>query len=198
MIDKERWDARYREGKPPWDTNKPDAHLVRVVDARDIQPCRVLEIGCGTGTNAVWLASMGFEVVATDISPTALALARQRIAEHGAAIKLLEASFPDGEAPFDFAFDRGVFHTSDGAEARAEFARSVADRLANNGLWLSIAGSTDGPPRDVGPPRLSAAALTAAVEPVFEILSLQSVIFETTLDEVPLAWLTLMRKRRTW
>lgn len=198
MDDKARWDERYRNGALPWDTNKPDAHLVRVLDARDIAPCRVLEVGCGTGTNAIWLASLGFEVVATDIAATALERARAKARDQGVRIGFLETSFPEGLPPFELAFDRGVFHVNEDAAARAAFAHAVADRLTDDGVWISLCGSTDGPPREEGPPRVSAADLTAAVEPRFEILSMQSVVFETTRGDAPLAWLTVSRKRRAF
>src|SRR5439155_1652818 len=48
------WNARYAEGNLPWDTGAPDEHLVASVRAGVVTPGRTLEIGCGTGTNALW------------------------------------------------------------------------------------------------------------------------------------------------
>ena len=62
------------------------------------------------------------------------------------------------------------------------FVEQVSERLVASGLWLSIIGSTDGPPRDTGPPRRSAAQVAAAVEPRLPILSLPTGQLEGELD----------------
>lgn len=64
---------------------------------------------------------------------------------------ILVAPPPGG--PFHFVFDRGCFHVFDEAGEREQFAAQVAAVLAPGGLWLSLIGSTEGPPREVGPPR---------------------------------------------
>ena len=66
------WDALYREGTPSWETGKPSAELIRLVREKAIAPGRTLELGCGTGANAIYLAKSGFEMTAVDSSPTAL------------------------------------------------------------------------------------------------------------------------------
>src|SRR6185503_16850640 len=85
------------------------------------------------------------------------------------------ASPPAG--PFAFVFDRGCFHCFDTADERARFAANVARALAPGGVWLSLIGSTEGPPRDFGPPRRSVRDIAAAIEPHLEILSLRSAEF---------------------
>ena len=72
------WDTAYREGTPPWDTGVPHAELVRVLDEYDLRPQTVLDIGCGTGADAILLARRRFEVTAVDCSPIALERARLR------------------------------------------------------------------------------------------------------------------------
>src|SRR5206468_10448480 len=57
---------RYVEGNIPWDSGVPEAELVRLLDAGTLAGKTVLEIGCGTGTNAVELARRGFVVTAMD------------------------------------------------------------------------------------------------------------------------------------
>ena len=80
---KESWEQRYVDGDLPWDSGRPDVHLSGVVDGYGIEPGKALEVGCGTGTNAVWLAKRGFDVLGQDISETAIAKARARAAEAG-------------------------------------------------------------------------------------------------------------------
>lgn len=188
------WDERYAADNLPWDTGRPSPHLIEVIERGTIPPSRVLEVGCGTGTNTLWLAERGFEVLGVDISTRAIAKAKAKSA--GASVEFRELDFLTAEldaAPFDFVFDRGVLHVFDDAASRATFARHVARVLAPGGHWLSIAGSTEGPERDQGPPRRTARELLEAVEPVLEIVELQATTFDT--DTPAKAWLLLSRTR---
>ena len=92
-------------------------------------------------------------------------------------------------------FDRGCFHVFDAARTRARFAASVARVLSPGGLWLSLVGSTEGAPRDTGPPRRSVRDIASAVEPALEIVQLRSIHFDTEVDMPPAAWLCLSRAR---
>ena len=66
------WDSLYRHGTPPWEMGVPAAELVRLVETKTIRPCRALDLGCGTGADAIYLAKQGFEMTAVDNSPIAL------------------------------------------------------------------------------------------------------------------------------
>lgn len=192
------WNARYTAGDLPWDTGRHDANLEQTIRAFDIKPCAALELGCGTGANAVWLANMRFRVTAADISAHAVEQARQRAARAGAAVEFHVADvFADGlpGGPFDFVFDRGCFHSFDEPGRRAHFAAVVHARLAEGALWLSLIGSKDGPDREKGPPRWMAAEIAGAVEPLFEILLLRATHFDSD-QPLPLrGWCCLMRRR---
>src|SRR5262245_20756022 len=72
MTELTEWNARYWDGSLPWDTGRPSSELQRLIVQHTIMPCRVLELGCGTGTNSVWLAQMGFEVTGIDVVPLAV------------------------------------------------------------------------------------------------------------------------------
>ena len=192
------WDQRYVDDDLPWDTGEPDVHLTAVVEEYEIEPGRALEVGCGTGTNAVWLAEQGFEVTGVDLSETAIGRAEARAAEAGVDCRLVAADFladPVADGPFDFAYDRGVFHVFDDADDRSRFATRLAKRLAPDGLWHSLIGSTDGPPRDSGPPRRSARDVARAVEPHFEILELTSTPFDQGRHSDARAWRLVARRR---
>ena len=198
MPPDKQFDQRYIDGDLPWDTGRPDHHLAQIIRAHHIEPCQALEIGCGTGTNSVWLAQQGFQVTALDLAPTAIRRAEARAAAAGVQVALRAADFmaddlPDG--PFAFVFDRGVLHGCDRPADRATFAQRVAARLAPDGLWLSFIGSADAPPRQSGPPRLSAAEVVLAVEPYYQLLLLQAGHFDSDQPVPAPAWLCLMRKR---
>ena len=199
MAEEKLWEERYRTGDLPWDSNKPDFNLVKMVASEEVKPGRALEIGCGTGTNSVWLADSGFSVAGIDISERAVRLAVERATREGADCSFSAMDFLEGEitgSPFDFIYDRGCFHSIDSKESREDFARKVADLLRPQGKWLSIIGNSDGLPRAVGPPTLTAEEIVTLVEPSFEILNLTTSHFEDDVPDSPRAWVCLMTKRQ--
>lgn len=189
------WNDHYAsKDPPPWDTGTPDPLLVGVIESRAVLPGRMLEVGCGTGTNAIFLAERGFDVLGVDISPLAVERARDR-AKGRCRFEIADflAAVPAG-GPFGFVFDRGCFHSFDAEDERGRFARNVADALVEGGLWLSLVGSTEGPPREAGPPRRSARDVAGAIEPWLEIVELRSAEFVGSGTEFK-AWVCLARKR---
>lgn len=192
------WDERYVTRDLPWDTGRPSRHLDHTLAAHDLAPGPALEIGCGTGTNAIWLAEQGFTVTAVDLSPTAVGLARDKAHRAGVEIAFhvvdIQAEpLPGG--PYHLVFDRGCFHTFDAAEQRQRFARQVASVLAPGGVWLSLIGSTEGPPREVGPPRRSLRDVVSAVEESLEIRTVEAVAFDEDYPDAPRAWRCLFTAR---
>lgn len=196
MTDRD-WNEHYAEGHIPWDSGKPDPALIEAVKNATIPAGRTLEVGCGTGTNALWLAARGFDVLGVDVSPLAIERATLKKDDTVRACRFEVRDFlkdpPKG--PFDFVFDRGCFHVFDEPEVRARFAARVAGVLTPKGLWLTLIGSTEGAPRDVGPPRRSARDISSAIEPALEIVELRSIDFDPHLDAPPPAWLCLSRLR---
>lgn len=171
------WNESYASEELPWDTGEPEPLLVEFVTSGRIWPTQTLEIGAGTGTNAIWLAERGFEVLGIDVAPLAMERANAKLEGRSlgcrfVTLDFLAASPPEG--PFQFVFDRGCFHVFDEPEERAHFAARVAAALTPGGLWLSLIGSTEGPVREVGPPRRSAREVTLAIEPALEIVENQN------------------------
>jgi len=189
------WNESYASGQLPWDTGQPEPVLVEFVTSGRVRPCPTLEIGAGTGTNAIWMAERGFDVSGIDVSPMAVERAHARMEGRDlrcrfVALDFLAAPPPDG--PFRFVFDRGCFHVFDEPDERQRFAAQVAAALAPGGLWLSLVGSTEGPPRESGPPRRSACEITLAIEPALEIVELRSDEFKAHGAN---AWFCLSRRR---
>ncbi|MEL5960843.1 class I SAM-dependent methyltransferase [Streptomyces sp. CLV115] len=111
------WDGFYadRERSVPFFVAKPDENLVSYVERGLIAPGRALELGCGPGRNAVHLASLGFEVDAVDLSPSALAWAGDRAREAGVDVRFHQGDVFDLTAteltgPYDLVYDSGCFH----------------------------------------------------------------------------------------
>ncbi len=193
------WNERYKTGIPPWDTNTPDDHLVQLIGTKTIPPGKALEVGCGTGTNSIWLAQQGFTVLGVDIAQVAIDLANQKKNDDSLSCEFAVLDFiHDDSLPqsFDFVFDRGCFHSFDEENDRILFAKNVSKVLNTDGIWLSLVGSTEGDPRDSGPPRRTARDIINAVEPFLEILDLKSAYFQANLPFSPKAWLCMSRKRK--
>jgi SAM-dependent methyltransferase len=189
------WNESYASGQLPWDTGQPEPLLVEFVTSGAVTPGPMLEIGAGTGTNSIWMAERGFDVLGVDIAPLAVEKARAKM--EGRALRCRFAAWdflaaPPPEGPFQFVFDRGCFHVFDEPGERQRFAGHVAAALAPGGLWLSMIGSAEGPPREVGPPRRSANEVTLAIEPALEIVELRSAEFA---GHDAKAWFCLSRHR---
>lgn len=199
MREKTDWDKRYEKNDLPWDTGMPDQALINLVTGWPNISGKALDIGCGTGSNAIWLAEHGFEVTALDISTGAIALAKQRQVEHEVDICLLADDFLTcalDTGVFDLVFDRGCFHCLPGKNAQKRYVDKVAACLKPDGIWLSLIGNKDQPAGEKGPPRMSAIEICSAVEPDFEILSLKSALKPSPRQPKPLRfWHCLMKVR---
>ena len=97
--------------------------------------------------------------------------------------------------PFQFIFDRGFFHSYKSNMNRKRFAKTVSNKLTKSGLWISLAGSCDSPPRETGPPMLSAKNIVDAAEPFFEIKLLKPSVFGSESKVPANIWVCLMKKR---
>lgn len=196
------WNAHYTSGELPWDTGDPDPFLVELMQRGTVQKGRALEVGCGTGTNAVWLAEQGFDVFGLDLAPAAIERARVKAQSVSQQCRLEVRDFLQGEVPpgsYDLVFDRGCFHVFSAPSEQASFAARVAALLAPGGHWLSLVGSTEGAPREVGPPRRNAREILNALEPVLELVALRAIQFTPPVPsaEPPKAWFCLSRRRET-
>jgi SAM-dependent methyltransferase len=195
----ERFIEHYKNGYAPWDIRKPDQNLIRTIMNEKISPCKTLDMGCGTGNNAIWLASQGFRVTGCDVSDLAIAEATKRAASASVVCHFQVGDFLKEEIhdrPFELVFDRGFFHTFDERENRAFIAKKVSTLLVDDGLWLSLMGSADEPREGSGPPQRTAMEIVEAVEPYFFIQSLVSGVFTSNDPVPPKIWICLMRKRK--
>jgi SAM-dependent methyltransferase len=176
-----RWNNRYKEGDTPWDSGMPSTELQRFLAETALKPCRTLEVGCGTGTNSVWLAEQGFDCTAIDISHLAIERAHHRAAAAGVRVDFVEAdlaALPDLGGRFDFLFDRGCYHAVRRISVEPYLA-AMQRWLALGATGLILAGKpTTGEP---GPPVVKEEDLRAELGRVFEIMSLR----EFWLDGIP-------------
>jgi len=127
----------YLRGFTPWDSGVPPPELIEVIEGeRRLRPGRALDVGCGTGTTSVYMASNEWDVTGVDFVPRAIRVARVK-----AAAARLSVAFLVGDvtrlhelpivAGFDLLFDQGCFHSLPEA-AQPAYAREVT-RMARSG-----------------------------------------------------------------
>jgi SAM-dependent methyltransferase len=144
------WDASYHDGPAPWDIGGPQPAIVRLASEKGFAGS-VLDAGCGTGENALHVASFGLSVLGVDIAETALAIAREKAAGRGIAIEFATADAFELERlehTFETVLDCGLFHTFDGVE-RPGYVASLASVTEHGGTLYVLCFSDIGP--DTGP-----------------------------------------------
>jgi SAM-dependent methyltransferase len=107
------WDSQYQKaGSALWDIGRPADELQKVVAEHRVRQCRVVDMCCGSGSDAIYLARMGFDVTAIDVAPTALGQAQDKGRNAGVTVQWLLADIlaPPDLKPFDFVYDRGCYH----------------------------------------------------------------------------------------
>lgn len=149
-LDRAFFTLMYWRGQPPWDTGISPPELVAAVEGKRgegaLPPGRALDIGCGTGTNSLYLARHGWDVTGVDFVAAAIERARRKVR---AAEKLPgSVRFLRGDAtclgemdlgqPFSLLLDLGCLHGIP-VEERAGYARGVARWAAPGALYLLYA-----------------------------------------------------------
>ncbi|MCM8553768.1 cyclopropane-fatty-acyl-phospholipid synthase family protein [Streptomyces sp. STCH 565 A] len=133
----EFWEARYRDTGRVW-SGRPNTFLVR--EASGLAPGAALDLGCGEGADAVWLASRGWRVTGVDISATALERAAAHAAEAGVGDRVawerheLGQSFPEGS--FDLV--SAQYLQSPVALDQQRVLRAAARAVASGGTLLLV------------------------------------------------------------
>ncbi len=138
-----RWffDLRYLRGRAPWDTEQTPPEVVALVERGEMAPGQALDLGCGTGTNSIYLARHGWEVVGVDFSGVAIRRARRKACQAGVNVRFYRADVTDLsflEGPFDLALDIGCLHSLPEA-GRARYAAELKRLVRPGGLYLLYA-----------------------------------------------------------
>lgn len=170
-------------GVPPWDIGRPQREVLALAEAGAFR-APVLDVGCGTGENALALAEAGLEVLGIDSSPRAIGKAMDKARDRAlpSAGFLVTDVFGVGGLGrrFASALDCGLFHVLDDHE-RPVYAASLHDALEPGGV-LHLLCFSDGEPPGWGPRRVTEAELRATFATGWRVLDIVPAVFETTLE----------------
>ncbi len=190
------WDASYHHGPAPWDIGRPQPRIARLASEGGFAGA-VLDAGCGTGENALLVASLGLPVLGVDVAETALAMARKKAEDRG-----IEAEFALADAfhldrlgrRFQTVLDCGLFHTCDGDE-RLPYTASLASVTERDGTLYVLCFSDQGP--DTGPHPVRQEDLRAAFSPSngWKVVAIEPDRIQTRFHENGAsAWFATMKR----
>jgi methyl halide transferase len=191
------WDKEYRQGTPSWDAGVIHAELPRVLDQYPFpKGGTVLEIGCGSGADAICLAKRRFEVTAVDCSPIALERARLRAEQQNALLRfVLEDIFDFSRTlgQFDMVYDAGFYHYI--RLTKLEQYLDILWHLTRPGSWFFCLAGSVGERTEGGPPQVSEEEIRYELGRLFEFTHLRHIQLESPLrPQGYLGWSCLMRR----
>lgn len=184
------WDFLYLLKRTPWDTGITPPEIVGMLDSGRLRPPgRALDLGCGTGTNAIYLAWRGFEVTAIDVSIRAIALARRKARSMRSAIQFVRGDVTRMSnwvraGTIDFAYDIGCFHSLN-ADARRRYVEALRAATRPRAIYMLYAFGAMRSGGGVSPDEVGARFADGFL--------LQSVQHGGDRNERPSAWYTLER-----
>jgi SAM-dependent methyltransferase len=134
--------------KIPWNYETPPAPLINLIKSEIIKPSKIIDLGCGTGNYSIYFAKKGYEVTGIDISPTAIAFAKEKANEVNVKCNFIVADIlgdlDNISTKFDFAYDWEVLHHIS-PENRRKYIENVYKILNKGGKYLSVCFSVKDP-----------------------------------------------------
>jgi 2-polyprenyl-3-methyl-5-hydroxy-6-metoxy-1,4-benzoquinol methylase len=132
----------------PWNQPEPPAVLVDLIESGKVSPCKAIDLGCGTGNYAIYLASQGFDVTGVDISPKVIEIAKENARKKGIRCNFVVADlledFGQINKTFDFAYDWELLHHIF-PEKRKRYAENINMLLNPKAKYLSVCFSEKDP-----------------------------------------------------
>ena len=190
------WDDWYRADRPPWEIDRPQPAVQRLLDAGAVHG-GVLDVGCGSGENTMLLASRGLHVLGVDWSAAAVEMARAKAAQRS-----LEVEFELADAlrleelgrSFDTILDSALFHTfSD--EARAGYVPSLGS-VTRRGSMLFLLCFSELEPWGGGPRRVTQGEIRDTFADGWVVRSIVPERYEIRLPPgFALAWLATIERQ---
>lgn len=182
----EWWNGVYEsEAVPPWDIGRPQPALVDAIESYGLSE-PFLDVGCGTGTHALWATERGYTALGIDFSERGVEVAREKARERGldTEFRVSDAlNLPDDVGPFETVVDSGLFHAFE-TDQRETYARQLAAVVSPGGL-LFLVGFAEGATEDAGPNPLAPDDIHTAFGNEWTVHEIQATVFETRVRPEP-------------
>ncbi len=139
----------------------------------------MLELGCGAGTNAVFLAEQGFDVTAVDLAPLAIEAAEKLAQERGVSVNWNcrdVCNLDLGVPPFDYVFDRGCYHCVRRADLDG-YLQTLARATKTGSKFLALTGNAQDP-AEHGPPKMHEHEIRSELGTLFDVIAIRPFHFE--------------------
>jgi 2-polyprenyl-3-methyl-5-hydroxy-6-metoxy-1,4-benzoquinol methylase len=134
--------------KIPWNSETPPDALVELVQDGKVRPCRTIDLGCGAGNYAIYLAGLGFDVTGVDSSPTAIKISGEHAKKRGVRCRFIVADLlgdlQEVTGTFDFAYDWELLHHIF-PEDRESYIKNVHKILNPKAMYFSVCFSEKDP-----------------------------------------------------
>jgi len=134
--------------KIPWNIEQPPKQLIELIDSSKIAPCHAIDLSCGTGNYAIWLATKGFQVTGIDFSNKAIELARSRAEHENVNCKFISGDLTDTDFKaynkYEFAYDWEVLHHIF-PDDRDKYIQNVVKILQEGATYFSVCFSEEDP-----------------------------------------------------
>ncbi len=185
------------EGTPTWDIGRPQGAIARLASSGAIAG-PILDVGCGTGENSLYLASLGYEVLGVDLARAAIEKARAKAAQRTVSgrvdFRLWDALRLDElGATYRTAIDSGLFHCL-APEQRAAYAASLHAVLSPGGRVFILCWSARNP-FGLGPERIRKLDIRGSFRSGWSIEAIDEDSLETLLPAGAVhAWLARIRR----
>lgn len=189
--------AAQNQSDMPWFWPELDPDFAGALEMRGLTSGNVVDLGGGTGSQAIALAKMGFLATSTDFSPAALDTGRAWAHAEGVRVNFVldDVTSTNLVGPFDVILDRGCFHVIAPTQ-RAAYLSSLVRIAGARTLVFLKTFSADEPPRP-GPFRFSERDLRTQFEAHFDFLELRSTVFHGSRAVHPLALFAVLRKTQS-
>ena len=194
-------------GTPPWDIGRPQSAIRSLFEKDEISfEGPILDLGCGTGENSLFLADRGYSVLGVDASPRAIEKAKAKAESRDVAgnidFRVQDALSLDGlDDEFGVVIDCGLFHVFDD-ETRRTYVSSLKSAIAPDGHVVILCFS-DREPGEWGPRRISEGEIRTAFENGWAVERIDPTQFEVNAqgeevspsnDDSVEAWLAVLRR----
>ncbi len=195
---KRPWEEQYRDDDVetmPWFYPHLDKDIAWAIETLSIAPVKVLDLGCGPGTQTIALGRLGFDATGADISPSAVRKAGERARKEGAEVTficddILNTQLND---TYGLIMDRGCFHVMD-TDQRPNYLHSVVRLLDKNG-YLLLKTFHKQETREEGPPnRFEMADIKKIFSDTLKLVECHNSYFEGTMDSNPKALFCILQK----